>query len=164
MRSAAPRTVLRRVASSSPAAATLSCGTVEIRAFDQQTRLEDTVALAALSVCLVHRYASNFDAEEPLVEVPTELIDDNKVRASLSGLEGNLIDLPRSRQAAATDLAQETIEELRPDARQLGCEEELEGLRRLIEGGTGASRQLQTLEREGGTEGLIRRLCAETEA
>ena len=139
-------------------------GTVEVRAFDQQTRLEDTISLAALSVCLVHRYASNFDAGEPLVEVPTELIDDNKVRASLHGLEGPLIDLPRSRQAAATELAHETIEELRPDARQLGCEDALDGLLKLIEAGTGARRQLRTLEEEGGTEGLIRRLCKETEA
>jgi glutamate---cysteine ligase / carboxylate-amine ligase len=137
-------------------------GTVEIRAFDQQTRLEDTVALAALSVCLVHRYAANFDAEEPLVEVPTELIDDNKVRASLRGLEGTLIDLPQSRQVAASELARETIEELRPDARELGCEAELEGALKLLEAGSGASHQLQVLEKEG-TEGLIRRLCGETE-
>jgi glutamate---cysteine ligase / carboxylate-amine ligase len=139
-------------------------GTVEVRAFDQQTRVEETVALAALSVCLVHRYASNFDAEKPLVEVPTELIDDNKVRASLRGLEGRLVDLPRSRQAAATELAREMVEELRSDARQLGCEGALDGVVKLIETGTGARRQLRTLEEEGGTDGLIRSLCAETVA
>ena len=75
-------------------------GTVEVRAYDQQTRLEDTVALAALAICLVHRYAANFDDEKPLIEVPTELIDDNKVRAALRGIEGELVDLPRDRQRA----------------------------------------------------------------
>ena len=139
-------------------------GTIEIRTFDQQTSLEDTVALAALSVCLVHRYASNFDAEEALVEVPMELIDDNKVRASLRGLEGMLVDLPRSRQAPASELAREMIEELRSDASQLGVEDGLDRLVELIEAGSGARRQLRALEEEGGIDGLVRRLCAETVA
>jgi glutamate---cysteine ligase / carboxylate-amine ligase len=138
-------------------------GTVEVRAFDQQTRHEDTIALAALATSLVHRYASNFDREEPLIEVPTELIDDNKVRASLRGIEGELIDLPRQRQVPAAVLARETIAELEPDARALGCEAELAGLETLIEAGTGARRQLRKLEQEG-VGGLIRHLCAEITA
>ena len=133
-------------------------GTVEIRAFDQQTRLEDTIALAALAICLVHRYASNFDEEKPLTEVPTELIDDNKVRASLRGIEGELIDLPRQRQVPAAELARETIAELEPDASELGCEQELAALGELIEAGTGARQQLRILEANG-VEGLIRHLC-----
>jgi carboxylate-amine ligase len=68
-------------------------GTVEIRVFDQQTRLEDTIALASLAISLAHRYAANFDDEKPLVEVPTELIDDNKVRAALRGCAGALAGL-----------------------------------------------------------------------
>jgi glutamate---cysteine ligase / carboxylate-amine ligase len=139
-------------------------GTVEVRAYDQQTRLEDTIALAALAVCLVHRYAHNFDEEKPLTEVPTELIDDNKVRASLRGIEGELIDLPRHRQAPAAELAEQTIAELEPDARTLGCEAALGGLRDMIEAGGGARRQLRTLEATGGTDALVRHLCEETKA
>ena len=41
------------------------------------------VALAALDVCLAHRLCALYDADEPLVEYPTELIDDNKIRAAL---------------------------------------------------------------------------------
>jgi glutamate---cysteine ligase / carboxylate-amine ligase len=137
-------------------------GTVEIRAYDQQTRLEDTIALSALAICLVHRYASNFDAEKPLVEVPWELIDDNKVRASLRGLEGELVDLPRHRQVPAAQLAQETIDELLPDAKRLGCESALADLRKLISAGTGARRQLETLAEVGEMSALIRHLCAES--
>jgi glutamate---cysteine ligase / carboxylate-amine ligase len=137
-------------------------GTVEIRAYDQQTRLEDTIALSALAICLVHRYASNFDAEKPLVEVPWELIDDNKVRASLRGIEGELIDLPRSRQAPATELAWEVIDELQPEAKTLGCEYALADLGNLIDAGTGARRQLQKLAEVGEMEQLVRHLCADT--
>ena len=137
-------------------------GTVEVRAYDQQTRLEDTIALAALAICLIHRYASNFDAGKPLVEVPLELIDDNKVRASLRALEGELVDLPRSRQVPATELAWEIIEELRPDAKKLGCEYALADLGNLIEAGTGARRQLKKVEDDGSLPDLVRHLCAES--
>ena len=36
-------------------------GTVEVRVFDQQTRLEHTLALAAIVQALVHLYSSRFD-------------------------------------------------------------------------------------------------------
>ncbi len=139
-------------------------GTVEVRAYDQQTRLEDTVALAALAICLVHRYAANFDDEKPLIEVPTELIDDNKVRAALRGIEGDLVDLPRDRRAPARELAAEMIEELVPDAAELGCESAFAGLNGLIEAGSGARRQLQARDESGTMEGLVRHLCEQTSA
>jgi glutamate---cysteine ligase / carboxylate-amine ligase len=138
-------------------------GTIEVRVLDQQTRLENTVALAALVVALVHRYSSLFDQEAALVEVPTELIDDNKVLAALHGTDGDLVDLPKPEQCAATDMATRLLEELREHAQEVGCEREMEGVRRLIEGGTGAHRQLEVLEREGDVKGLVRALCEATE-
>jgi carboxylate-amine ligase len=137
-------------------------GTVEVRAYDQQTRLEDTIALAALAICLIHRYASNFEAGRALVEVPLELIDDNKVRASLRALDGELVDLPRNRQVPATELAWEIIEELGPDAKQLGCEYALADLGNLIDAGTGARRQLKKAEDGGSLPELVQHLCAES--
>jgi carboxylate-amine ligase len=136
-------------------------GTVEIRVFDQQTRLEDTIALAALAICLVHRYSENFEESKPLIEVPTELIDDNKVRAALHGIEGELIDFPRHRQAPAAELAREMIAELEPDAATLGCEDALAGVLGLIDAGTGARKQLDQLQ-VSGVESLIKFLCEET--
>ena len=133
-------------------------GTVEVRVLDQQTRLENTVALTAMVVALVHRYSSFFDAQQALVEVPTELIDDNKVRAALRGMDGMLIDFPRPEQCPATEMATNLLEELRGHAEELGCERELEGVSELIEGGTGAHRQLEVLERSGDVKELIRAL------
>jgi glutamate---cysteine ligase / carboxylate-amine ligase len=137
-------------------------GTVEVRVFDQQTRLDNTVALAALVVALVHRYSNLFDQEAALVEVPTELIDDNKVYAALRGTESKLVDLPQPKQRPATEMAVRLLEELREHAQELGCERELEGVRVLIEGGTGAHRQLEVLERTGDLKELVRALCEAT--
>jgi glutamate---cysteine ligase / carboxylate-amine ligase len=137
-------------------------GTVEVRVFDQQTRIENTIALAAMVAALVHRYSTLFDAQEPLVEVPTELIDDNKVRAALRGMDGMLIDFPRPEQLPATEMASNLLDELREHAQELGCENELEGVRELIEGGTGADRQLEVLEQSGDVKELIRATCEAT--
>jgi glutamate---cysteine ligase / carboxylate-amine ligase len=134
-------------------------GTVEVRVFDQQTRLETTISLAAMVVALVHRYSTLFDRQEALVEVPTELIDDNKVLAALRGTDGELVDLPRAEQRPATDMASDLLDELREHAQEVGCEAELEGIRALIEGGTGAHRQLEVLERSGDVGALVRALC-----
>jgi glutamate---cysteine ligase / carboxylate-amine ligase len=138
-------------------------GTVEVRVFDQQTRLDNTVALAALVVALVHRYSTLFDQEAALVEVPTELIDDNKVRAALRGTDGELVDLPKPEQRKATEMASRLLDELREHAQEVGCEQEMEGVRVLIEGGTGAHRQLEVLEQRGDVAGLVRALCEATE-
>ncbi len=133
-------------------------GTVEVRVFDQQTRVDNTVALSAMVLALVHRYSSLFDAEEHLVEVPTELIDDNKVLAALRGTDGELVDLPRPEQKPVTEMATRLLDELREHAEETNCAAELEGVRALIEGGTGAHRQLEVLERDG-VDGLVRALC-----
>ena len=131
-------------------------GTVEVRVLDQQTRIENTVALAAMVVALVHRYSTLFDGQQALIEVPTELIDDNKVRAAMRGMDGNLIDFPRPEQQAATEMATHLLDELREHAQEVGCEAELEGVRNLIEGGTGAHRQLEVLKRSGDVKELLR--------
>jgi carboxylate-amine ligase len=137
-------------------------GTVETRVFDQQTRLEHTLALAALTLALCHRLSALFDDGEPLIETPTELVDDNKVRAALRGLEGALIDFPHTRQSPAVEMVQNLLGELRADAEQLGCADELAGIEDLIEHGTGARRQLRALDGGGDLHDLVRELAAAT--
>jgi carboxylate-amine ligase len=137
-------------------------GTVEVRVFDQQTRLEHTVALTALTVSLGHRLSALYDDEEPLVEQPTELVDDNKVRAALRGMEGNLIDFRAGRPLPAPEMAERMLDELAEHADELGCRNELEGVRDLLAHGTGARRQLQMLERNGDMRGLMREIVEKT--
>jgi carboxylate-amine ligase len=137
-------------------------GTVEVRVFDQQTRLEQTVALTALTVCLVRRMGTLFDQGQPMVEVPTELVDDNKVRAALAGLEGTLVDFTGARKVTARDMARELLDELREHAQELGCEAELEGIAEICDEGTGARRQLRMLERNRDLAMLVREICEHT--
>ena len=139
-------------------------GTVETRVFDQATRLEDTAAFAALTVSLAHRFTVLFDAGEALVEQPWELVDDNKVRAAVRGMEGELVDFDRGRRVQARELAELLLEELAPSAAELGCERELARVGEIIATGTGARRQLDFVDSHGGEDlrELVRAVVALT--
>ena len=127
-------------------------GTVETRIFDQSSRLEDTVAFAALTVALAHRFATLFDAEEPLVEQPWELIDDNKVRACVRGMEGDLVDFQRGCRTPARELADRLLAEIDPSVEALGVREQLQPIHRILAEGTGARAQLDFAGPEDGED------------
>ena len=137
-------------------------GTVETRVFDQQTRLEHTLALTALTAALAHRLSALFDREEPMVEYPSELIDDNKVRAAVRGLEGHLVDFREGEQCPAHQMVRRMLDELTEHAQELGCEAELAGVDDLIENGTGARRQLGMLARNSDLTELAREIADHT--
>jgi carboxylate-amine ligase len=135
-------------------------GTVELRVFDQQTRVENTIGFAALSQALAHRLAADFDDGVPSIEHPHELIDDNKVRASVVGIEGKLIDFDLGLEVPGAKMARAVIDDLREHAQELGCEDALESLGELVEKGTGARRQLNWLSDHGEIGGLMREIVA----
>lgn len=133
-------------------------GTVEVRAFDAQTRVEHTLALAALTQALMHRLAAGFEAGRPLPDAPTELVDENKMLAALHGIEGELIDLDSSERVATKELVRRMLAELREHAEQLGSAAQLEPIEDLIAHGTGARRQLVVFEANNDLVELVREL------
>jgi glutamate---cysteine ligase / carboxylate-amine ligase len=135
-------------------------GTVELRVFDQQTRVDHTIGFAAFAQALAHQLANAYEDGVPSVEYPQELIDDNKVRAALVGIEGKLIDFDQGIEVPAEEMTLGLIEDLREDARELGCEDELALLADLVEHGTGARRQLNWLSDHGEIGGLMREIVA----
>jgi glutamate---cysteine ligase / carboxylate-amine ligase len=116
-------------------------GTVEIRVMDSQTRVEHTLALAALVQAMVKELAEHFDAGKRLSRYPYEMLDENKWLAARHGLDGELVDLPRTNRVRVRDLTRRLMDRLRPHAEQLGSVEEFDGLEDLLENGNGASRQ-----------------------
>jgi carboxylate-amine ligase len=133
-------------------------GTVEVRVCDQQTSLDDTLALAALTAAIARRFSASFDDGRPLVEHPSELIDDNKIRAAMRGIDANLIDFRAGRRVAAARLAEDLIEELDAELEELGCKGLLAPLRETIASGTGADRQLEAWERDRQLSDVVRGL------
>src|SRR5919197_6750698 len=121
-------------------------GTVEIRVCDSQTRVEHTIALAALTQAMIKELAEHFEAGNQLSDYPWQMLDENKWLAARHGLDGELVDLPSSERVATKTLARRLLERLREHAQDLGSGDELEGIADLVARGNGAARQLVVYE------------------
>ena len=64
---------------------------------DAQTRVEHTLALAALTQAMVKELSEHFEAGKQLARYPYEMLDENKWLAARHGMEGELVDLPERR-------------------------------------------------------------------
>ena len=62
-------------------------GTVEVRVMDSQTRVEHTVALAAMVQAMVKELAEHYEAGKRLSRYPYEMLDENKWLAARHGLD-----------------------------------------------------------------------------
>jgi carboxylate-amine ligase len=121
-------------------------GTVEIRVMDSQTRVEHTLALAALVQALVKELAEHFEAGKRLAKYPHEMIDENKWLAARHGLEDELVDLPSQKRIGTKQLARRLRDRAREHAQDLGSAGDLEGIDDLLSHGNGAARQLVVYE------------------
>jgi glutamate---cysteine ligase / carboxylate-amine ligase len=137
-------------------------GTVEIRSCDAQTDLRHTIGLTALIQAMCKELAEHHEAGYELGTFPHELLEENKWLAARYGLNGELIDLPKNTRVTGKELARRLVDRLRPHARQLGSERELESVTDLIEGGTGADRQLAEWRATHDLKELVRKIVEST--
>jgi carboxylate-amine ligase len=135
-------------------------GTIELRAADSQTRVEDSAAIAALVHCLAVWLAERWSAGERLAQHDSARIEENVWRALRYGIAGELVDLDTGRREATRARIARLVDALEPTAASLGCEDELLGVRVLL-AGNGAERQRRVAARDG-LHGLTRWLTGES--
>jgi len=135
-------------------------GTIEVRAMDSQTRVEHTVALAALIVSLVKLIAERHERGEPSPQQPWELLDENRWLAARHGLDAELLPSGESQRRPVRELTAELLAALGPHARELGCEEQLAGIEDLLDAGNGAARQRMVFESNGDLGELMAEIVA----
>ncbi len=99
-------------------------GTVELRVCDAMGTLDEVLALAALSQCLVADLNERFDAGQPLPRLPRWALKENKWRAARWGMDAEVIEVEGGSRPVREALAAE-IERLAPVAARLGCADEL---------------------------------------
>ena len=115
--------------------------TIELRICDICPRIEDAVSIAALYACPIRSLARKITAGETLPEPPQELIEEGRWLAQRFG---TLAFLPHGDPPALVDLADvvgDLVEEVREDARALGCEGEVERIDGIVREGSSADRQ-----------------------
>jgi carboxylate-amine ligase len=118
-------------------------GTVEVRAMDAVSPVEDAVALAAYVQALVKRYADRFDAGDPLPPAHPVLVGENKWRAIRYGLAATVIDVAEGGVLPVRRAVVRTLRALEPVARELGSLSLLGGVARILRAGNGTDRQLR---------------------
>ncbi len=122
--------------------------TLETRIMDVCTRLDDTVALAALLSCILRMlYRLRTRNQRWRLYTPM-LIRENRWRAMRYSFDEGLIDLAKGRVVPFADLMDELCSLIAEDARALGCENEVKGIHDILTRGTSAHRQLRDYELE----------------
>jgi glutamate---cysteine ligase / carboxylate-amine ligase len=139
-------------------------GTVEIRTMDGQTRLEHTLALAALVQAMVKELCEHFDSGEQLSSYPYEMLDENKWLAARHGLDGELVDLPSVDRVSTKDLVRRVRDRVREHSQELGSEGELDGIDDLLQRGNGAARQIVVYEANHDLREVVSEIIDKTSA
>jgi carboxylate-amine ligase len=126
--------------------------TLETRIMDVCTRLEDTIALTSLLVCIMRMlYRLRTRNQRWRIYTPM-LIRENRWRAMRYSFDEGMIDLAKGVVVPFEDLIDEMLAHVSEDAEALGCEKELADVRQILSRGTSAHRQLRDyqLERASG--------------
>ena len=122
--------------------------TLETRIMDVCTRLDDTVALTALLVCIMRMlYRLRTRNQRWRLYTPM-LIRENRWRAMRYSFDEGLIDLAKGEVVPFDQLVSELCSLISEDAKALGCEKEIKGIHDILSRGTSAHRQLRDFDLE----------------
>jgi carboxylate-amine ligase len=130
--------------------------TLELRVADSCTRVDDTIAIAALYRCLVRHLVRNPALHAGQTGASRAINDENSWRAQRYGIHGSFVDEASRSAKPVAQVLDETLDLVASDARSLGCERDLDLCRWIIARGTSADQQL-SLYPEGLGRGLSSR-------
>lgn len=116
--------------------------TLEMRAPDICTNLDDGITVAAMYLCLLRMLYRRRKGNQRWRTYSRMLISENMWRAQRYGTSGGLIDFGRGVIVPYPELFEEIMELVAEDAEEIGCTAELDHGRTILERGTSADRQL----------------------
>ncbi|HKY87959.1 MAG TPA: carboxylate-amine ligase [Pseudorhodoplanes sp.] len=116
--------------------------TLELRAPDCCTRVEDTIALAALWRTLARRLYRNPWINWDLNAVSRAIVVENKWRAQRYGIHGTFVNIDGNGATGVAEMLDQLIDEISADAESLGCLPEVKHCRAIVDAGTSADAQL----------------------
>jgi carboxylate-amine ligase len=132
--------------------------TLEFRVCDIPTRVDDTLAIAALFQAIVAKLNKLIDKNLGFRLYRRMLIQENKWRAVRYGLDGKLIDFGKQKEVPVRDLILELLEFVDDVLDDLGSRREVEHVHTILERGTSADEQLQVYRETGDLKAVVDRL------
>ncbi len=139
-------------------------GTLEFRMFDTATRVEEAVAIAALTQAIVVKLHRLYTHNQSWRIYRRALIEENKWRAARYGIEGKLIDFGREAEVPMHELMLELMELIDDVVDELGSRSAVEYIHTILNEGTSAERQLRVYQQTGDLKDVVRHLVMETRA
>jgi glutamate---cysteine ligase / carboxylate-amine ligase len=139
-------------------------GTLEFRMFDTATRVEEAVAIAALTQAIVVKLHRLYTRNQSWRIYRRALIEENKWRAARYGIEGKLIDFGREAEVPMRELMLELMEFIDDVVDDLGSRSAVEYIHTILNEGTSAERQLRVYQQTGDLKDVVRHLVMETRA
>jgi carboxylate-amine ligase len=137
--------------------------TIEFRICDVPMRTDETVALAALIQAICAKLHKLRLMNLGFRVYRRAYIAENKWRATRYGIDGKLIDFGKEEEVPFRELAVELLEFVDDVVDDLGSREELEGIRWILENGSGADRQLAVWHKnDEDLRAVVDYICAET--
>ncbi len=120
--------------------------TLEMRIADICSRVDDSVCIAALFICLLSMLYRLRRSNQRWRMYSNLLVNENRWRAQRYGYNEGLVDFGIGRVVPYAELLEEILELVREDAERLDCLAETEHARDILRRGTSAHRQLQIFE------------------
>ncbi len=118
--------------------------TLELRAPDSCTLVEDSIAIAALYRTLARHLCANRWRNADLDAVQRALVVENKWRAQRYGVNGTFVT--ENGGVPVVEMLERVIEETAADAAALDCAADIERCRAIVVSGTSADVQLKAYE------------------
>jgi len=120
--------------------------TLETRIMDCCTSLDDSVALAALNVCILRMLYRARRNNQQWRLYADMLVSENRWRAMRYSFDEGLLDLAKGEVVPFAELLEEMLELVREDAEAMGCRKEVEHTREIMRRGTSAHRQVKVYD------------------
>src|SRR5881397_1846617 len=136
--------------------------TLEIRVCDAQSRVDDTLAIAALIQAVIAKLHKLLHQNITFRVYRRRLLDENRWRASRYGIDGKLIDFGKETEVETRSLLNELLEFVSSEVNELGTQKEMAHIERIMREGTGADRQLAAFERTHDMKAVVDQIVAET--
>jgi carboxylate-amine ligase len=136
--------------------------TLEVRVCDAQSRVDDTLAIAALIQAVIVKLHKLLSRNITFRVYRRRLLDENRWRASRYGIEGKLIDFGKEAEVDTRSLLNELLEFVSTEVNELGTGKEMAHIERIMREGTGADRQLAVWERTQDMKAVVDNIVAET--
>ena len=136
--------------------------TLEFRVCDIPTRVDDTIAIAALFQAIVAKLNKLIDKNLGFRLYRRMLVQENKWRAVRWGLDGKMIDFGKQKEVPVRDLILELLEFVDDVLDDLGSRKEVEHIHTILARGTSAEEQLQIYRETGDLKLVVDRLIERT--